>query len=160
VRWASSTTSTPPSGSRTSHRASPTTCATGSRPPSSSSPEEISMKGDFTRFSFDPSKHYSSVRMQQGRVQLDADWNEQVDIQRRLQRLQAEDLFGQSGAPLVDGGFKVTVSTDSQSLQISGGRMYVDGLLCELGASTTYDKQPDYPGAPYPTTGNGKDTTT
>ena len=38
------------------------------------------MKGDFTRFSFDPAKHYSGVRMQQGRVQLDADWNEQQSI--------------------------------------------------------------------------------
>ena len=39
------------------------------------------MKGDFTRLTFAPAKHYSSVRQQQGRVQLDADWNEQVDIQ-------------------------------------------------------------------------------
>jgi hypothetical protein len=38
------------------------------------------MKGDFSRFTFKKEKHYSSVRMQQGRVQLDADWNEQMDI--------------------------------------------------------------------------------
>ncbi|MCX6048065.1 MAG: DUF6519 domain-containing protein, partial [Chloroflexi bacterium] len=38
------------------------------------------MKGDFTRSTFKPAKHYSSVRMQQGRVQLDADWNEQIDL--------------------------------------------------------------------------------
>ena len=38
------------------------------------------MKGDFTRLTFQPEKHYSSVRLQQGRVQLDADWNEQADI--------------------------------------------------------------------------------
>ena len=36
--------------------------------------------GDFTRTTFDPTHHYSGVRMQQGRVQLDADWNEQLDI--------------------------------------------------------------------------------
>ena len=40
------------------------------------------MKGDFTRDLFDPTKHYSGVLMQQGRVQLDADWNEQGSIQR------------------------------------------------------------------------------
>jgi hypothetical protein len=36
------------------------------------------MKGDFSRFTFRPSKGYTSVRMQQGRVSLDSDWNEQV----------------------------------------------------------------------------------
>ena len=30
------------------------------------------MKGDFSRITFDPKKHYSRVLMQQGRVQLDA----------------------------------------------------------------------------------------
>ncbi|HMQ56354.1 MAG TPA: DUF6519 domain-containing protein, partial [Anaerolineae bacterium] len=34
------------------------------------------MKGDFTRSTFRSEHHYSSVRMQQGRVQLDSDWNE------------------------------------------------------------------------------------
>ena len=38
------------------------------------------MKGDFSRITFDPKKHYSRVLMQQGRVQLDADWNEQAAI--------------------------------------------------------------------------------
>ena len=35
------------------------------------------MKGDISRETFDVAKHYSGVRMQQGRVQTDADWNEQ-----------------------------------------------------------------------------------
>ena len=38
------------------------------------------MKGDFTRDTFDRTKHYSRVLMQQGRVTLDADWNEQTAI--------------------------------------------------------------------------------
>src|SRR2546426_3407298 len=41
-------------------------------------------KGDFTRdsFAFDPLRlrQFSRVLMQQGRVQLDADWNEQTDL--------------------------------------------------------------------------------
>ncbi|MEI6900677.1 MAG: DUF6519 domain-containing protein, partial [Bacteroidota bacterium] len=37
------------------------------------------MKGDFTRSTFNKEKHYHDVRMQQGRVMLDADWNEQQD---------------------------------------------------------------------------------
>ena len=38
------------------------------------------MKGDFTRDTFDAAKHFSRVLMQQGQVQLDADWNEQTSI--------------------------------------------------------------------------------
>ncbi len=38
------------------------------------------MFGDFSRDSFDPSKHYTRVLMQQGRPLLDADWNEQISI--------------------------------------------------------------------------------
>ena len=38
------------------------------------------MRGDFSRDTFDPVKHFSRVLQQQGRVQLDADWNEQTAI--------------------------------------------------------------------------------
>ena len=38
------------------------------------------MKGDFSRYRFDPAKHYTAVLEQQGRVQLDADANEQRAI--------------------------------------------------------------------------------
>ena len=44
------------------------------------------MSGDYSKHRFDPNRDYSGVLMQQGRVQLDADWNEQVEIQdRRLE---------------------------------------------------------------------------
>ena len=35
------------------------------------------MKSDKSRDTFHPEKHFSSVRLQQGRVLTDADWNEQ-----------------------------------------------------------------------------------
>ena len=38
------------------------------------------MKGDYSRDTFDPAKHFTRVLMQQGRVQLDADWNEQAAL--------------------------------------------------------------------------------
>ncbi|MGC1310452.1 MAG: DUF6519 domain-containing protein [Phormidesmis sp.] len=61
------------------------------------------MKGDFTRSTFRPQKHYTSVRMQQGRLQLDADWNEQADIQNYLRRAQTVDMIGAgSGAASVE----------------------------------------------------------
>lgn len=93
------------------------------------------MKGDFTRSTHDPRKHYSSVRMQQGRVQLDADWNEQIEIENRLRETALQDLIGRTGAPRVGGGFRIDTLPDNRSeLYISPGRYYVDGILCELDA--------------------------
>jgi hypothetical protein len=34
------------------------------------------MHGDFSKATFDPGRHYAGVLMQQGRVQLDSDYNE------------------------------------------------------------------------------------
>ena len=42
------------------------------------------MKGDFSRDSFDPAKHFTRVPLQQGRVLTDADFNEQAAIQQHL----------------------------------------------------------------------------
>ncbi|MEN6375930.1 MAG: DUF6519 domain-containing protein [Smithella sp.] len=57
------------------------------------------MKGDFTRLTFDRKKHYRGVLMQQGRVQLDSDWNEQVQIAEHRYSTFLGDLVGQSGVP-------------------------------------------------------------
>jgi hypothetical protein len=106
------------------------------------------MKGDFTRSTFRPEKHYSGVRLQQGRVQLDADWNEQVDIQTYLARAYGVDVIGASGAPGVGGGFQIGVTPGGDDLTISAGRMYVDGILCENESATTHTQQPDLPDPP------------
>lgn len=101
------------------------------------------MKGDFTRSTFRVENHYSSVRMQQGRLQLDADWNEQVDIQRHLLQMQARDMIGQTGVSLADLStalsFQIGVTDDGQDLTIAPGRIYVDGVLCELEPATSLD---------------------
>ena len=55
------------------------------------------MKGDFTRDTFNPLKHFSRVLQQQGRVQLDADWNEQNAILLHYLRALAADLIGPFG---------------------------------------------------------------
>lgn len=57
------------------------------------------MKGDFTRDTFDPIKQFSRVLMQQGRVQLDADWNEQTSILLHYIRTLAMDLLGPHAGP-------------------------------------------------------------
>ena len=51
------------------------------------------MKGDFSRDTFDPLKHFSRVLTQQGRVSLDADWNEQADITAHRTETEARDVI-------------------------------------------------------------------
>ena len=108
------------------------------------------MKGDFSRqtYAVGARKHYSGVLMQQGRVQLDADWNEQGAIDRYRTETEAVDVIGGCGAPLHAAGFEIT--TDGKTLLISGGRYYVDGLLAENDAGKiAYEDQDklDLPGA-------------
>ena len=87
------------------------------------------MKGDFTRDSFRPTQDYNRVLLQQGRVPLDADWNEAQAIDRYLERTALTDVIGQSGVPFGD-SFKVTLGADGQ-LHLGKGHLYVDGILVE-----------------------------
>jgi hypothetical protein len=105
------------------------------------------MKGDFSRRTFDPRKHYSAVLMQQGRVQLDADWNEQRAIDRHRIETETRDVVGPSGAPFEAAGFGITVTPDGK-LVIGAGRYYVDGILCENDSDVTYGDQSHLPGSP------------
>jgi hypothetical protein len=57
------------------------------------------MNGDISRITFDPLKHFTSVLLQQGRVQMDADGNEQAAILLHYLRSLAADLIGQHGGP-------------------------------------------------------------
>lgn len=110
------------------------------------------MKGDFTRVTFRPENHYSGVRLQQGRVQLDADWNEQVEIQAHLDRTTRSDMIGLCGAPEHDAGFQIAVR-DGTALVASKGRYYVDGILCENDEDDVLlVDQEDLPGFTLPTT--------
>lgn len=91
---------------------------------------------DISRETFDPRKHYIGVVMQQGRVQLDADWNEQQAIHQHIIETEARDIIGQCGAPRSGGGFRIGFTPDKTDLVISPGRFYVDGILCELNEGT------------------------
>jgi len=104
------------------------------------------MKGDFSRFTFDPRKHYAGVLHQQGRVWLDSDWNE--DVLERLALLQQElnDVIGPSGVPAPGSGFQITPSISPNApddFGISAGHCYVNGILCQLETNTSYLSQPD-----------------
>ena len=57
-------------------------------------------------------------------------------------------MIGLDAAPNED-GFKIDPPTGgSTDLQIRHGRIYVDGILCELEATTGYTTQPDFPSPP------------
>jgi len=117
------------------------------------------MKADITRDSFHPGNDYSRVLMQQGRLQLDADWNEQVSIFWHFLRTFTCDLVGPYGGPANGCGFAIIttadfedgdgepmrkelgIDVDEQKLLrskladhtdflIGPGRYYVDGILC------------------------------
>lgn len=111
------------------------------------------MKGDFTRDSFDPRRHYTGVLMQQGRVQLDADWNEQGDIARWHLRSALADIIGPAGGPAGDVGFAVIPldAAANKGFAIGVGRYYVNGILCENLEQLPYNAQLGYPFDPLTT---------
>lgn len=89
------------------------------------------MSGDYSRRQFDPQRDFTGILMQQGRVQLDSDWNEQVEILDRHQRAETLDVVGRCGVPsATPQGFQIGLDADGQ-LTIGRGRIYVDGLLAE-----------------------------
>jgi hypothetical protein len=133
------------------------------------------MSFDNSRFTFDPWKDYFGVAMQQGRVQLDSDWNEWLaQLTRRLQA-GTLDILGLAGVPASTPSAFQIAAASATSVTIGYGRMYVDGILVEnhppLGtvqwdpglaewsgsAQPPLDytrQQPYYPGAPA-LSGNG-----
>lgn len=120
------------------------------------------MSGDYTRFTDKPQKRYSGVLMQQGRVQLDADWNEQTEIVKRRWQVQAIDTFGHNAVPKHTTGDAFKITPAGSDLTLGEGRIYVEGRLAEImpgerfkGNPITYLNQPFYPVPPaLPGSGN------
>jgi hypothetical protein len=129
------------------------------------------MKGDFTRDTFDPANHFSRVLMQQGRVQVDADWNEQTSILLHYLHTLAADILGAGAGPELGLGFAIitqrtadygdaikAVETNNEDrvktltdavtkgdLVICPGRYYVRGAPVENKRAILYSEQPGYP---------------
>ena len=112
------------------------------------------MKADFSRLTFAERNHYRRVLMQQGRVEIDADGNEQVAIDDHIAATTTTDVVGQSGYPVTSvpsgepaGGFALGLNAAGTDMTIAPGRMYVDGMLVENDAEgATLLSQPDMPG--------------
>jgi hypothetical protein len=98
---------------------------------------------DLSRVRFDAAKHYSAVLPQQGRVILDSDVTEQNAILQHYLRTVVADLIGPAASPAGAAGFALSPGS-AGDLNVSAGRMYVDGILAETGPDgTTYLTQPD-----------------
>ena len=90
---------------------------------------------DISRVGFDPLKHYSGVRMQQGRVVTDDDYNEDNRIDAEQARRETVDIIGSTGSP--DNGFRIKNLRHADGLvdfDISPGSIYVGGLRFEMEA--------------------------
>ncbi len=98
------------------------------------------MKADLTRNTFQQLNHFSRVIMQQGRVQLDADWNEQTSILLHYLRSLAADIIGPQGGPSANFGFGISplslTPPVTNDFRISLGHYYVDGILCEADSES------------------------
>jgi hypothetical protein len=113
------------------------------------------MAGDFSRQTHDPRKRFAAVLMQQGRVQIDADWNEQGAIALERARRQARDTFGRAAVSRFStaDAFRIgIVAGPPRDLSIAPGRMYVEGHLAEAfaadGTPISYLRQPFLPDPP------------
>ena len=92
------------------------------------------MYGDFSRMTFSRRKAYTGVWSQQGRVQLDADANEQTAIVLDWLRTLAVDFIGPFGGHVIRAGFDVELKADD--LTFSPGHYYVYGLRCDIPKPT------------------------
>jgi hypothetical protein len=98
--------------------------------------------------------HFSRLLWQQGRVILDADLNEQVDILLYTLHSLARDLIGPQGGPASyydekkkewDTGFTLYTSDQEKELRIRRGHYYVDGILVSNEENIAYTNQPYLP---------------
>ena len=93
------------------------------------------MKGDFSKWEFNPLDNYSSVLQQQGRALLDQDWNASSRINQHHRQMLGQDAIGEHVAAIpVDDrdSFRVSAaSTDGASvtLTLNNGRAWIDGRL-------------------------------
>jgi Family of unknown function (DUF6519)/IPT/TIG domain len=108
------------------------------------------MAGDRARVSHDPGRKWRGLTAQQGRVTVEADWNEAAAIAEEGNRRLTLDVVGPVGTP--DQGYAVTAVPASGGptgstpgdVFIAPGTLYVGGQRLDLDAQVDYALQPDW----------------
>lgn len=105
------------------------------------------MSSDRARITYDPSRHYHGVLAQQGRVSLEADWNEAQAITGAQLEARTLDFVGPVGSP--DRGYRITAAVDDDrdatgDLLASPGSLYVGGQRVSVDHELRCGDQPDW----------------
>jgi hypothetical protein len=95
------------------------------------------MNGDLSRVTFNPLKHFTSIVLQQGRVQMDSDANEQAAILLHHLRSMAADLIGPHGGPADE------VETNVDNVAELRGRRCGFGIVAASGTPAAPTFFPD-----------------
>jgi Family of unknown function (DUF6519) len=109
------------------------------------------MAGDRARVSYDPSRKWRGLIAQQGRVTVEADWNEAAMIADERDRKVALDVIGRFATP--DRGYAVTAVAHEDDdddrpalrhLAVGRGTLYLGGERLDLNERVHCHDQPDW----------------
>ena len=104
------------------------------------------MTSDRARVTYDTSRRYHGVVAQQGRVSLEADWNEAQAITGAQLEARTLDFAGPAGSP--DRGFRITPvmgeDVATGDLMASPGTLYVGGQRIRIARRVHYGDQSEW----------------
>lgn len=104
------------------------------------------MSSDKARVSHDANQQYRTVVAQQGRVTLEADWNEAQQISSEEEQANLINIIGSSGTP--DDGYRVLETgkppTPPFDFSVQQGTMYVGGNRVVLPNEVQYNNQSEW----------------
>jgi Family of unknown function (DUF6519) len=104
------------------------------------------MTSDRARITYDPSRRYHGVVAQQGRVSLEADWNEAQAIAGAQLEARTLDFVGPAGSP--DRGYQITPVKKGEDATgdflVSPGTLYVGGRRLSQPQEVRYGDQPEW----------------
>lgn len=100
------------------------------------------MGSDRARISYNPAQQYRAVVAQQGRVTLEADWNEAQTIANEELREETLDFVGTCGTP--DNGYDAIATGSSFDFFTTNGTMYVGGIKAYSPQDIQYSNQSDW----------------
>lgn len=104
------------------------------------------MSSDKARVSHDANQQYRTVVTQQGRVTLEADWNEAQQIASEEEQANLINIIGSSGTP--NDGYRVletdSIPTLAFDFSVKQGTMYVGGNRVVLPTEVKYSNQSEW----------------